>query len=183
MATNLMMVCSAFICVTSAAIYVPAVAAQQKADVEVAFTPGEDIPAIILKHIGEAKKSVRVQAFLFTDRRIVNALLAARKRGVEVALIGDKTQHDAGKVKYLDALKRAGANVYLNGNFASSHNKVIIVDGRADGATVITGSYNFTNSAQTKNAENLVVISGNATLTDRFVDNFEKHLAQSSPWQ
>ena len=177
------LVLSAAICVLSAAICVPAVAAQQKAEVEVAFTPGDDVPALIVKRIGEAKKSVRVQAFLFTDRRIANALVAARKRGVDVELIGDKAQHEAGKVKYLEALKRAGASVYLNGNFASSHNKVIIVDGRAEGATVITGSYNFTNTAQTKNAENLVVISGNATLTDRFVDNFEKHLAQSTPWQ
>ena len=169
--------------VASALSGASALAAPLEAKVEVAFTPGDDVPAIIVKRVGEAKKSVRVQAFLFTDRRIANALLAARKRGVEVELIGDKAQHEAGKVKFLDALKRAGASVYLNGNFASSHNKVIIVDGRAQDATVITGSYNFTHSAQAKNAENLVVISGNAALTDRFVDNFEKHLAQSTPWQ
>jgi phosphatidylserine/phosphatidylglycerophosphate/cardiolipin synthase-like enzyme len=174
---------SAAICAASAFICVPVVAAQQKAEVEVAFTPGDDIPALIVKHIAEAKKSLRIQAFLFTDRRIANALLAARKRGLEVELIGDHAQHEAGNVKYLDALKRAGASVYLNGNFAASHNKIIIVDGGEEGATVITGSYNFTHSAQTKNAENVVVISGNATLTDRFVDNFEQHRGQSTRWQ
>ena len=160
-----------------------ATAAFAETHVDAAFAPGDDIPSLIVRHIGEAKKSVRVQAFLFTDRRIANALLGARKRGVEVALIGDKSNYDAGKVKFLDALERAGAKVYLNGNFASSHNKVIIVDGGEPAATVITGSYNFTNSAPTKNAENVVVITGDATVAGRFVDNFEKHRSQSTPWQ
>ena len=159
-----------------------ATAAFAETHVDAAFTPGDDIPALIVQRVAEAKKSVRVQAYLFTDRRIANALLAARKRGVEVTLIGDQSQHEAGGVKYLDALKRAGVNVYLNGNFAASHNKVIIVDGGEPGATVITGSYNFTHSAQAKNAENVVVISGDATVAGRFVDNFEKHRSQSNPW-
>jgi len=158
------------------------VRAEQKAEIEVAFTPGDDIPALLVKRIDAAKKSVKVQAFLFTDRRIANALLAARKRGVEVELIGDAAQHEAGKVQHLKALQRAGVRVYLNANFASSHNKVIIVDGGEAGATVVTGSYNFTAAAQSKNAENVVVISGNSAVTGRFVDNFERHRQQSTPW-
>ena len=61
-----------------------------------------------------------------------------------------------------------------------SHNKVIIVDGGTGAAAVITGSYNFTQAAQSRNAENVVVISGNRAVTDRFVRNFERHRAQSS---
>ena len=49
-------------------------------------------------------------------------------------------------------------------------------------ATVITGSYNFTQAAQARNAENVVVISGNRAITDRFVANFELHRSQSTPW-
>ena len=50
-------------------------------------------------------------------------------------------------------------------------------------AVVITGSYNFTQAAQSKNAENVVVISGNRRVTDRFVDNFELQRGQSTPWR
>ena len=51
-----------------------------------------------------------------------------------------------------------------------------------DRATVVTGSYNFTQAAQAKNAENVVVLSGNRRVTDRFVENFETHRRQSTPW-
>ena len=54
----------------------------------------------------------------------------------------------------------------------------------ATAATVITGSYNFTQAAQSKNAENVVVISRQPRLTDRFVANFEYHRAGNSiPWR
>ncbi|MEO5694620.1 MAG: phospholipase D-like domain-containing protein [Usitatibacter sp.] len=165
----------------SAFIGVPAVAAQQ-AEIEVAFTPGDDIAALLVKRIGEAKETVQVQAYLFTDRRIANALVAARKRGLEVEFIGDAKQNQTGGLMHLKALRRAGVNVYLNAGFASSHNKVLILDGATENAAVVTGSYNFTHAAQSRNAENVVVISGNHLVTDRFVANFEKHRSQSTPW-
>ena len=58
----------------------------------------------------------------------------------------------------------------------------MIVDGASLSATVITGSYNFTQAAQSKNAENVVVISRNRGVTDRFVSNFEYHRGESTPW-
>ena len=124
-----------------------------------------------------------MQAYLFTDRRIANALLAARKRGVEVEVIGDAAQNGNGGLPHLKALDRAGARVFLNGAFAAAHDKIVILDGAASDATVITGSYNFTAAAQAKNAENVVVISGNRALTDRFVANFEFHRNRSQPWR
>lgn len=174
---------SAAIGVGSAFIGVPKTFAfTEPARVEVAFTPGDDISALIVKRISAAKRTVQVQAYLFTDRTIANALLAARRRGVEVEVIGDAAQHEAGGLPHLAALDRAGARVYLNGAQAAAHNKIVIIDGARDGATVITGSYNFTQAAQSKNAENVVVISGNRAVTDRFVDNFEYHRRQSIPW-
>ena len=155
---------------------------KEKARVEVAFTPGDDIAGLIVKRIERAKSTVQVQAYLFTDRRIANALLAARKRGVEVEVIGDAAQQQAGGLPHLRALDRAGVRVFLNGTLAASHNKIVIVDGGSAEATVITGSYNFTQAAQAKNAENVVVISGNRSVTDRFVENFDTHRRQSTPW-
>ena len=152
------------------------------ARVEAAFTPGDDIAGLIRRRIDLARESVQVQAYLFTDRGVANALLAARKRGVAVEVIGDGAQHEAGNLRYLAALDRAGARVYLNMNHAASHNKIVIIDGARPAATVITGSYNFTHAAQSKNAENVVVISGNRAVTGRFVDNFELHRRQSTPW-
>ena len=58
----------------------------------------------------------------------------------------------------------------------------MILDGGLPGAAVITGSYNFTQAAQSKNAENIVIISRSSAVTDLFVDNFAEQRSQSRPW-
>jgi phospholipase D len=44
--------------------------------------------------------------------------------------------------------------VWIDDQLAIAHNKVLIIDGHL----VITGSFNFTKSAETRNAENVVMI-------------------------
>ena len=57
-----------------------------------------------------------------------------------------------------------------------AHNKVMIIDGD----TVITGSFNFTRSAEYHNAENLLVVRDKA-LAARYEANFQEHLRHSLP--
>ena len=169
--------------VALACLLPPAALANEMARVEAAFTPGDDVSGLIVARIGQARKSVQVQAYLLTDRNVANALLAARKRGVAVELIGDASQQATGGHPHLKALERAGVRVWLDGGHAAAHDKIVILDGAFPEATVITGSYNFTRAAQQSNAENVVVISGNRAITDRFVANFEKHRNESRPWR
>ena len=175
----------AIACALAVAFATGAAAAKETrsiAKIEVAFTPGDDVSGLIAGRIARSRTSVQLQAYLFTDRRLASALLAARKRGVEVEIVGDAAQQEAGGLPWLAALERAGAHVYLDSSHAASHNKIVIVDGASPSATVITGSYNFTQAAQSKNAENVVVISRNRGVTDRFVSNFEYHRGESTPW-
>ena len=152
------------------------------AHVEVAFTPGDDIEGLIVRHIDLAHSTVQVQAYLFTDRHVAAALVGAMRRGVGVELIGDATQQEAGGLPLLGYLRKAGAHIYLNDQLAASHNKIVIVDAGTPRATVITGSYNFTRAAQSRNAENVVLISGNRAITDRYLRNFALHRDQSRTW-
>ena len=161
----------------------PPPANAQRAQVEVAFTPGDEVDRMIADRIARAKTSVQVQAYLFTNRRIANALTAVAKRGLAVEVIGDAQQYENGGLPVLAALMRAGATVYLDATLAASHNKVVIVDGATPAALVVTGSYNFTQAAQSKNAENIVVLSGNRAITDRFTANFERSRSRSSRLQ
>jgi len=153
------------------------------AEVEAAFTPGDDVAGMIRERIGRARKSVHMQAYLLTDRTIANALVAARRRGVAVEVIGDAAQFEAGGLPWLGALHRAGARVYLDTSHAASHNKIVILDAGTPAATVITGSYNFTQAAQSKNAENVVIISRSPAVTGRFLENFETQRGNSRPWR
>lgn len=150
------------------------------ADVRVAFTPGDNIAAIIIEEIRGARSSIQVQAYIFTSTSIANALVSALKRNVKVDIIADATEYENGNAPVLLRLSQAGASIYLNSMHKSSHNKIVIVDADMPRATVITGSYNFTRAAQVQNAENVVVLSGNTTVTQRFYRNWEFHRARST---
>ena len=154
----------------------------QRTTIEAAFTPGEDAAGLIVRRIAEARSTVQVQAYLFTHRGIANALLAARKRGLTVEVIGDAAQHASGGLPVLKALQRAGATVYLNGAWAAAHDKVVLIDAKDDHPVVITGSFNFTPSAQLRNSENLIVVSGDRALAARYGEHFARQRALSTPW-
>jgi phosphatidylserine/phosphatidylglycerophosphate/cardiolipin synthase-like enzyme len=151
--------------------------------VEAYFTPGDDVARVIAERIAAARHTVQVQAYLFTNRRIATALAKAAQRGVAVDLIGDARQQEAGGLPVLKQLDRAGVRIWLHGEYAAFHNKVVLIDAGTPACVVVTGSYNFTQAAQEKNAENIVVISGNPELAERFLRDFERHRARASRLQ
>ena len=164
------------------AIVWPAFAHAERAEVQAAFTPGDNIAAMIVERIRGAQSSVRMQAYLFTDKRIANAMLAAVKRGVRVEIVADEAQAESGGAPYLHALRREGARIYSAAPGGAAHNKVLIIDADRPGGAVITGSYNFTRAANARNAENVVVISGSPGIARRFVDNFDYHRSLARAW-
>ena len=75
---------TAFAPLTAVARSAPGARDAQWAEVQVAFTPGDDVESLIARRIGAARESVRVQAYLFTNPRIARALFAALHRGIPV---------------------------------------------------------------------------------------------------
>ena len=69
----------------------------------------------------------------------------------------------------------AGISIFIDAAHAIAHNKVMLIDG----ATLVTGSFNFTKAAQKGNAENLLVRQGDTGLLRRYRENFETHGAHA----
>ena len=69
-----------------------ALAAPQAAQgtVDVLFTPWDDAEGALVRALGDARKTIHVQAYLITSRPIANALFAAVVRGVKVELLADR---------------------------------------------------------------------------------------------
>jgi phosphatidylserine/phosphatidylglycerophosphate/cardiolipin synthase-like enzyme len=99
--------------------------------------------------------------------------VAAHQRGVKVEVMLDKSQHD-GRGGMADFLARSGVTVLMDGRHAIAHNKVMVIDEE----TVITGSFNFTNAAEERNAENLLVIRDKA-LAQRYAENWRFYAGHS----
>lgn len=160
----------------------PAIA-EAAPEIQVCFSPATsgacDPQATIVKELDSARKEVLVQAYVLTARPIVRALIAAHRRGVDVRVILDRKElrGDRDEVYGVRRLLKAKIPVAIDeGVRGIAHNKVMVID---DG-TVITGSYNFTWSAEHKNAENLLVIRDPA-LAARYASNWRTREAHSEP--
>lgn len=138
------------------------------------FSPNGGCTDAVVKAIGDARGTVLVQAYSFTSARIAKALLDAKKRGVDVRVLLDKSQ--AGNLSYSSVtfFRNSGIPAKVDRAHAIAHNKVMIIDG----SVVITGSFNFTRAAEERNAENLLVIR-DKKLAARYTNNWKMHNAHS----
>ena len=134
---------------------------------EVCFTPGQDCTSVIVVEINAAQQQILVQAYSFTSAPIASALVDAHKRGVDVRAILDKSQRTE---RYSSAsfLVNSGIPTWIDDKVAIAHNKVMVIDGKI----VITGSFNFTKSAQERNAENLLILH-DPELASKYAQNWE----------
>ena len=123
-----------------------------------------------------------MQAYWLTSTLILRALAAAKRRGLDVAVILDKSQDRRGDTRgrYSSAvyLVHAGVPVWMDDAPAIAHNKVVIIDD----AAVVTGSFNFTKAADARNAENVVVLDS-AEVAAWFTRNWEERRAASRPFE
>ena len=133
------------------------------------------LPAAIVNAIRDAKRTVRVQCFNFTNRTIGRALQDAHRRRIEITVLADQQQFEKGGAFILRDLKHAGITIKLDGSHTAAHNKVILIDDEGANPKIITGSFNFTQAAQKSNAENVVFIHDNKALTTAFRENWKRH--------
>jgi phosphatidylserine/phosphatidylglycerophosphate/cardiolipin synthase-like enzyme len=144
---------------------------------QVYFSPEGGCTQAIVNAIGAARKQILVQAYEMTSAPIKSALTAARRRGVQVSAIFDPEALRA-ENSMVGALNAGGVAAFVDSAHRPglAHNKVMVIDQQV----VITGSFNFTKAAETRNAENLLIIHDPA-LAAQYARNFAAHLAHSSP--
>lgn len=139
------------------------------------FTPPTGAARGLIRYLDGAKKSIQVMAYSFTYLEIAEALTRAAKRGVEVQVIQDGPTA-ANNFDVIPVLLKGGVSVRGNKAHRIFHHKVMIIDGDI----VVTGSYNFTNSAEKSNAENMIVLRS-APLAQQYYKNFISHWERSYP--
>ena len=137
------------------------------------FPPDQSCARLIVAAIDAAQAQIRVQAYSFTRQDIAAALIRAHQRGVDVGVIIDR-QHAFEKNGMMPKLSEAGITVLIDSVKGLAHSKVIIVDA----TVVVTGSYNFTSAAESRNAENLLILT-DPGLAARYLMNWQKRQAQS----
>jgi phosphatidylserine/phosphatidylglycerophosphate/cardiolipin synthase-like enzyme len=141
---------------------------------EVCFTPGGDCTSMIVDEINKANKSIYLQAYSFTSKPIAQAITDAKRKGIDIKVILDKSQVKHNKYSSAKYLTNQKVPVWVDYRPAIAHNKIVIIDNN----TVITGSFNFTKAAQDKNAENVLIIH-DAILANQYTQNLVKRQSMS----
>jgi len=139
------------------------------------FSPDDQLEKRLIDLIEKEKKSIQVCIYTFTHRSIANALIDAKKRGVDVEVIVDRFSvkiqsplqklAEAGIPVFVwdpDRLKRKKAHRPL------MHNKFCVFGSDK----VWTGSFNFTYEASKIHQENALVLQ-DAPLASAFKGQFQ----------
>ena len=147
-------------------------------DVRSCFTPSERCAPAIENEIAQAKKEILVAMYSFTSRDLAVALSNARQRGVQVRVILDLEADQKTGFSQGDLLARSGIEVRrVTGKLREGaetrgimHHKFSVIDR----AVVITGSYNWSQAAETVNGENVLVFRDAGSLAEEYRREFEK---------
>jgi phosphatidylserine/phosphatidylglycerophosphate/cardiolipin synthase-like enzyme len=137
--------------------------------VEVYFAPEDRVAARVIRAIREARTSIHFLAFSYTSDTIAEAMIGRLADGLSVFGVLEGAQVRANTGDQFAPLAAGGATVYLDANPRNMHHKVILLDG----GIIITGSYNFTGSAERKNDECLMILH-NPELAGLFESEFRR---------
>jgi phosphatidylserine/phosphatidylglycerophosphate/cardiolipin synthase-like enzyme len=141
--------------------------------VQACFSPQGKCSAHILREIEQAKKELLVAVYAFTSDDLARALVQAKTRGVVVQVVVDREfdqANERSKGKFFEAqripLRRISG---LKGKATEKdsglmHQKFAVIDRRI----VLTGSYNWTYSADSLNDENLLLFRDAGPLAEEY---------------
>lgn len=167
-----------FILILSQILSFPAHAKQttitSQTTIEHGFSPDGSAEKLIISAINDAKQSIRVAAYAFTSPTVVDALLKAKKRGVDISVIVDHKQtiqmdtKGRGKAA-LNLLVNAKVPVKTLNTKNTQHSKYMVIDNQH----VQTGSFNYSAAAARYNHENVILIRNHPTLAKHYLDNWQ----------
>jgi phosphatidylserine/phosphatidylglycerophosphate/cardiolipin synthase-like enzyme len=142
--------------------------------IRIYFSPEDGVAKYVLTELQKAKKSIRFMAFSFTADPIAQALITQAKAGITVQGVFER-QNATGTGAAFAELQSGGVDVLEDGNCYILHHKTIIIDDRI----IITGSYNFTSSAERSNDESLIIIT-DPEVASLYRAEFERTYAQAT---
>ena len=126
---------------------------------EVYFSPNGGCQQAVISEIRKATQTIDIAMYYLSSRDIAQALVKAHEKNVSVRIVLDQGQEiePASKSGYLI---KHGFDIRYHLGFGLMHNKFAIIDGER----LITGSFNWTLTAEERNEENLLIIDDEAAI-------------------
>lgn len=146
-----------------------------KATIKSYFAAEGGVAGKVEAALNKAQHSIKFMAFSFTHDGI-GAVVSKKFSQDHVTVQGvfEKTGSSTPYSEY-GKMKQQGLDVKQDGNKNVMHHKVFIVDDK----TVITGSFNFSDSADEKNDENLLIIE-DPEIAKKYNEEFKRVYGQGT---
>ena len=117
------------------------------------FSPEDDILKYIIDEISQANQYIYIPIFFITSKKLIQPLIDAHNRGVDIKIINDATNaHNNYSIHKI--LRKNNIEVKTENYAGKMHMKALIIDDRIS----IIGSMNFTKSGNNYNDENVLLI-------------------------
>lgn len=142
--------------------------------IQILFSAEDDAVDNLIALLNDAQVSIRFLAFSFTDYPMAQAMIARAQAGVDVQGVFE-TFGSSGTRSELRTLWCAGLPVRQDGNGSFLHDKVIIIDNNI----VVTGSLNFSSSADEENEENVIILD-NPEIAALYLQEYQKIWGQAA---
>ncbi len=145
-------------------------------DAECYFSPSDGTTAHIVATINAAQHMVGFELLTITRADIAAALVAKNNAGVPVRGDMDNGTDTGSQYSYLVA---NGVDVSLNNGSGLLHHKYLIVDAGSPSwdAITLTGSHNWSGSAETSNNENTILLH-DAVVANQYLQEFSARYHQ-----
>jgi phosphatidylserine/phosphatidylglycerophosphate/cardiolipin synthase-like enzyme len=147
--------------------------------VESYFSPTDNTTAKIVNAINQADYTLDIALFTFTNNDIGDAVIAAKNRGVIVRCIMENESYFGSEFSSLQA---AGIQLFSHEDVPMDfHHKYCIADAQYPDSdpVVVTGSHNWTNSAEDEYDENTLIIH-DVLLANQYLEEFSKRFQELS---
>ena len=142
--------------------------------IDVYFSPDDGVLAALLPVLESAQESIYFLAYSFTSNQLGDILRQKAEAGLTVAGVMDDEQVRSNQGTEYDPFRQADLDVRIDGIDGLMHHKVFIVDK----TIVVLGSYNFSQSAEERNDENLMIIY-NPLIAQQFILEFQRVQGQA----
>ncbi|MBX9745126.1 MAG: phosphatidylserine/phosphatidylglycerophosphate/cardiolipin synthase family protein [Chlamydiales bacterium] len=107
------------------------------------------------KKIRSAHSSIRIALFTWTHPTLLEEVIAAHQRGVEVSVIIDMHSALGASAKGVQQMKEEGVPIFVSQGIQLMHHKFLWIDEE----TLLTGSANWTKSAFHKNSDCFIALN------------------------
>jgi len=151
--------------------------AASESDFSVCFSPGGNCDAKLISFAKSAHSTLDIAIYDLTLSTIASTIAGLNNSGLQIRVVCDRSEAQT-KTSYISKLVSAGVAIKYGNVKGIMHNKFMIVDGHM----LETGSYNYTSSATSFNAENQIYLDS-PEVVSQYQSQFEKLWAQGIPIQ